>query len=293
MYQTAIISDIHDWHTDKIEYFLKKNGCTVTRLEFDDVKLNICKKNKFFFNKNIQKLDAVWVRFLNGQSLEEITTKLTYLHLLNDLNIYIHNSAVTLEKTVDKVRTTGLLKLNGILSPDTEIWIGQKKKRIVTNVSLLKPIFGSQGKGIKLIKKNTDLSKIESAGNVYYLQNFIGELKDQKFSDLRILVSNHKVIASMKRESKSFLTNVYQGASYNRIKISCEIIKLAEKISRVFKLGYGGIDIKINNKNIFILEINGIPSWKNINKLYKRDLTEKLVQDFIKIIKKFKKCQSN
>ena len=94
-------------------------------------------------------------------------------------------------------------------------------------------------------------------------------------------------------KSENFLTNVYQGASYNRIKISCEIIKLAEKISRVFKLGYGGIDIKINNKNIFILEINGIPSWNNINKLYKRDLTEKIVQDFIKIIKKFKKCQSN
>jgi len=110
MYQTAIISDIHDWHTDKIEYFLKKNGCTVTRLKFGDIRLKFCGGKKIFFNKNLQKLDAVWVRFLNGQSLEEITTKLTYLHLLDNLNIYIHNSALTIEKTVDKVRTTGLLK---------------------------------------------------------------------------------------------------------------------------------------------------------------------------------------
>jgi RimK family alpha-L-glutamate ligase len=293
MFQTAIISDIHDWHTEKIEYFLKKNGCVVTRLKFNEIKLSFCADKKTFFNKNIHKLDAVWVRLLNGKSLEEITTKLTYLHLLHDLNIYIHNSAVAIEKTVDKVRTTGLLKINGIPSPDTDIWIGRKKKNNVTNDSLLKPIFGSQGKGIILVKKNTNLSGVKGIGDVYYLQNFIGELKDQKFSDLRILVSNHKVIASMKRESKSFLTNVYLGASYHKTKISSETVKLTEKISRIFELGYGGIDIKIKNKKIFILEINSIPSWKNINKLYKKDLTEKLVKDFIKIIKKFKKCQSN
>ena len=293
MYQTAIISDVHDWHTEKIEFFLKKNECNVTRLKFRDIELKFTENKKFFFNKNIQKLDAVWVRFLNGQSLEEITTKLTYLHLLNDLNIYVHNSALTIEKTVDKVRTSGLLKINRILSPDTHIWVGEKKKKIIEKDSLLKPIFGSQGKGIILVKKNTNLSEIKSSGNVFYLQNFVGKIKDQKFSDLRVLVSNHKVIASMERESNSFLTNVYQGASYHRVRISSEIIKLSEKISRIFKLGYGGIDIKIIKKKSFVLEINSIPSWKNINKLYKRDLSEKLVQDFIKIIKNFKKCQSD
>jgi len=293
MYQTAIISDVHDWHTEKIEFYLKKNECNVTRLKFSDIKLNVNENKIFFFNKNIQKLDAVWVRFLNGQSLEEITTKLTYLHLLNELNIYVHNSALTIEKTVDKVRTSGLLKINRILTPDTHIWIGEKKKKIIKKDSLLKPIFGSQGKGITLVKKNTNLRDMKSSGNVFYLQNFVGEIKDQKFSDLRVLVSNHKVIASMERTSESFLTNVYQGASYHRVQISSEIIKLSEKISRIFKLGYGGIDIKIIKKKNFVLEINSIPSWKNINKLYKKDLSEKLVKDFIKIIKNFKKCQTN
>ena len=129
MYQTAIISDIHDWHTEKIEFFLKKNECNVTRLKFRDIKLSLKENKKKIFNKNIQKLDAVWVRFLNGQSLEEITTKLTYLHLMNELNIYVHNSALSIEKTVDKVRTSGLLKINKILSPDTHIWISEKKKK--------------------------------------------------------------------------------------------------------------------------------------------------------------------
>ena len=140
MYQTAIISDVHDWHTEKIEFFLKKNECNVTRLKFCDIELNFNENKNFFFNKNIQKLDAVWVRFLNGQSLEEITTKLTYLHLLSELNIYVHNSAITIEKTVDKVRSSGLLKINRILSPDTHIWISGKKKKIIKKDSLLKPL---------------------------------------------------------------------------------------------------------------------------------------------------------
>ena len=113
------------------------------------------------------------------------------------------------------------------------------------------------------------------------------------YSDFRVLVSNHRVIASMKRESKDFLTNVFQGASYSKIELNENVLKLAEKVSKIFKLGYGGIDIKINNNKVFVLEVNSIPSWKNIDKLYSIDLTEKLVNDFVKIIKKFKKCQNN
>ena len=49
MYQTAIISDVHDWHTEKIEFFLKKNECNVTRLKFSDIELNFNENKKFFF----------------------------------------------------------------------------------------------------------------------------------------------------------------------------------------------------------------------------------------------------
>ena len=63
---------------------------------------------KFHFNKKLEILTCIWVRFIKSGSLEEITTKLTFLHLLEKEGIYIHNSASVIEKTVDKVRTTGL-----------------------------------------------------------------------------------------------------------------------------------------------------------------------------------------
>ncbi len=290
MYSIAIISDLHDWHSKEIEYHLKKKNCEVIKLSFNEIELNFSKNKKIFFNKNLHHIDGAWVRFINSGSLEEITTKLTFIHLLKDSKVYTHNSAETIEKTVDKVRTTGILKINGIDSPDTIVWINKKDKKIKFN-SLLKPIFGSQGKGIQLLKKGELPSKVSSVGNVYYLQKFLGSIDDKKFCDLRVLVSNHKVIACMKRTSRHYLTNIYQGAEFQKGKLSKNLTYLSEKISKCLGLGYGGIDFKSLNQKNYILEVNGVPSWKTINKLYKKDLSKTLVDDFIVKVKKFKQCR--
>ncbi len=292
MLQTAIISDLHDWHTEKLSFFLKKFGCKVKKLKFSDVRINISSKKKFF-NSSLHNVDAVWVRYFDKGSLEEITTKLTFLHLLKELNIYIHNSADVIEKTVDKVRTSGLLKVYGLNGPNTEVWIGGGREFNLKKPTLMKPIFGSQGKGIKLLKKQSEIKNLLPSGNVYYMQSFLGKSSEKNFSDIRVLVSHHKVVASMKRESKQFLTNVYQGAFQKKIELSEDIKEIAEKISKILNLGYGGIDFKIYKKKVYILEVNSIPSWKHLDKLYKKDISEKLVKDFIKITKMFKKCHNN
>ena len=130
MLQTAIISDLHDWHTEKLSFFLKKFGCKVKKLKFSDVRINISSKKKFF-NSSLHNVDAVWVRYFDKGSLEEITTKLTILHLFKESNIYVHNSADVIEKTVDKVRTTGILGINGIYTPKTTVWFASKKNKSI------------------------------------------------------------------------------------------------------------------------------------------------------------------
>ena len=44
-------------------------------------------------------------------------------------------------------------------------------------------------------------------------------------------------------------------------------------------------DLKFDKKKIAILEINGIPSWKGMQKIEKKNITEILVKDFLKKIK--------
>tara|TARA_Y100001978_G_scaffold122413_1_gene109190 strand:- start:297 stop:446 length:150 start_codon:yes stop_codon:yes gene_type:complete len=48
----------------------------------------------------------------------------------------------------------------------------------------------------------------------------------------------------------------------------------------------GGIDLKITKNDVFVLEINSVPSWKAMQKISKINISEKLVKDFIRNVKK-------
>ena len=287
----AIISDLHDWHSDQIEFFLKQHRFKTLKVTFQELKFSF-KKNKIFFENNnlLNNINGIWVRFLKNGTIEEITTKLTILHLLDESKIYVHNSGLTIEKTVDKVRTTGILELNNIKSPETTIWFARNKKNLNNNFCnetkyLVKPIFGSQGKNIFLVNNFNELRKINAVGEVFYLQKFI-ESQEKEFTDIRVLVSNHSVISSMERYSNHFITNVFQGAKYRQIILKKNIKDLCIKLSKIFKLGYGGIDLKITKNDVFVLEINSVPSWKAMQKISKINISEKLVKDFIRNVKK-------
>ena len=291
MQTIAIISDHHDWHSNQLEFFLKQNKFKTIKVTFEELKFSF-KKNKILFenNKLLNNVSGVWVRFLKNGTIEEITTKLTILHLLDESKIYVHNSGLTIEKTVDKVRTTGILEANNIKSPKTTIWFEKNKKNFNNNFCmgkkyLVKPIFGSQGKNIFLVKNLNDLKNIKATGEIFYLQEFI-ESQKKEFSDVRVLVSNHKVISSMERYSNHFITNVFQGAKYRQVFLKKNVKDLCIKISKIFKLGYGGIDLKITAKDIFVLEINSVPSWKAMQKISRVNISERLVKDFINNIKK-------
>ena len=291
MQTIAIISDHHDWHSYQLEFFLKQNKFKTIKVTFQELKFSF-KKNRIFFenNKLLNNIGGVWVRFLKNGTIEEITTKLTILHLLDESKIYVHNSGLTIEKTVDKIRTTGILEVNNIKSPETTIWFAKNKENLNNNFCkgikyLVKPIFGSQGKNIFLVNNLNELKKIKAIGEVFYLQKFI-ESQEKEFTDIRVLVSNHNVISSMERYSNHFITNVFQGAKYRQIILSKNIRDLCIKISKIFKLGYGGIDLKITKNDIFVLEINSVPSWKAMQKISKINISEKLVEDFIRNIKK-------
>lgn len=281
MYTIAIVGDIHDWHTQQIEFNLKKKKCKVLKIKYEDLNANFNKKEKFFLNEELKEIDGVWLRFIKNGTLEEITTKLTFMHLIESQGIYIHNSPQTIEKTVDKVRTSGILKINNILAPDTKVTLKNSIKIEENRNYLLKPIFGSQGKNIVLIENISKLKKTNPAGNVYYLQEFIGNINEKEFWDIRILVSKHRPISIMKRTSKKIFTNVFQGATTQKISLNKELVSLSEKVSKLFNLGYGGIDIKFYNKKYFVLEVNSIPSWKGIQEIENKNISQILVNDFL------------
>jgi RimK family alpha-L-glutamate ligase len=146
-----------------------------------------------------------------------------------------------------------------------------------------KPLFGSQGEGIRRIEKMTDLLWLTSSHGIYYLQRFV-QCAGDGYADKRVFVVNGKVIAAMRRHGgKSWLNNVARGATCEAIeKVDDNLAQLAIKATAVLKMDYAGVDIiKDINGNYTIIEVNSIPAWKGLESVCDVTVADHLAADLI------------
>ena len=167
--KVIIFSDSHDWHSNELKKELKKLKCKVFCLSLDDCFINTNIKNNILipgFSKNLP--DGCFIRTIGKGTFQQITRRLTILHVLKKLKVVLFNDVNCIEKATDKSMTTFLLSHNKINTPDT--WVPEKlqvAKKILKKLKkkklygIWKPLFGSQGKGLRVIKRNK-LKKIAS-----------------------------------------------------------------------------------------------------------------------------------
>jgi len=288
-----IFSDSHDWHSNQLKKELKKLKCIVSCLSLDDCFIKTTSKNNIFipgFSKNLP--DGCFVRTIGKGTFQQITRRLTILHVLKELKVVLFNDVNCIEKATDKSMTTFLLSHNKINTPDT--WIPEKlieAKKILKKLKkkklhvIWKPLFGSQGKGLKIIKNN----KIkQNSEQVYYLQKLEDiKIKSQReWRDFRILICNNKIIASMIRKNKKKITNIGQGGSPFNFKASEKIKKISIKASKLVNADYAGIDIiKDKYGNLKVIEINSIPAWKALQKTTNKNIAYILAKTFLTKLK--------
>ena len=136
-------------------------------------------------------IDNVIVRFIPGGTLEEIVFFLNILKILEAMGIKVINTANSIEGTVDKLYTSYLLNNNNIKTPATYVMRNYEEAcRFIRDDSnnsawIYKPLFGSQGDNIKLIKSYHDLDTFENLSNIYYFQKY---LENSISHDFRVLV---------------------------------------------------------------------------------------------------------
>ena len=90
----------------------------------------------------------------------------------------VWNDARAIERCVDKSMTSFLLARAGVPTPPT--WTMESAERARALVEreaprgplVLKPLFGAQGRGLRLIRQAGRLAGPRSVAGVYYLQRF-------------------------------------------------------------------------------------------------------------------------
>lgn len=232
--------------------------------------------------------EGAFVRFIPGGSFEEVTLYLGVLHAMRELGVTVWNDARAIERCVDKSTTTFFLQKASVPTPRTFAGVDRTRAeeivvRLVAEGHRLveKPLFGAQGKGLRLIASPDDLSPPEDVNGVYYLQEFIPGAQEH-FQDWRLFVCAGRVISAMVRHGSSWITNIKQGARAEAAIASQELVDLALRSAASVGADYAGVDIiQAQDGRFLVLEVNSMPAWNGLQRVSRTRISDHVVDAFL------------
>jgi tetrahydromethanopterin:alpha-L-glutamate ligase len=286
----AIFTDDPGWHGKVLNQAFSRLGFSCDYVSLTECRLNIDRQSIPVVIPGFEQAlpDAVFVRGVPGGSLEEVVFYLDILHALKLLGVPVYNNGHAIERSVDKAMTSFLLQRAGLSTPST--WVLRSRDEAIDiaekelkagHYLLSKPLFGSQGEGIRRLEKMTDLFWLTASNGVYYLQRFV-HCRGEGFSDYRVFVINNVAVAIMRRCGKSWLNNVARGASCKAIDLEPKIAELAVKAVKTLEMDYAGVDIIEDRAGQYtIIEVNSIPAWKGLESVVNTNIAALLAEDLV------------
>ena len=279
-------SDREEWHIKRLLKELKKQGAEAYLLPITRFKTNIAAKpHASVRGYSVDDYDALIVRRVPGGTAEQVFYRMDALHRLEESGVRLFNPSRSIEKAVDKYYTSALLDEAGIKTPRTIVTESfneaMKGYDELEGDIVVKPLFGSLGMGITRISSEDIAYRVfralEMTKSVYYLQEYIHHGGE----DIRVFTIGDEVVASMKRVSENWKTNISIGGKAQPYEPSDEIKEIALKASRKLGLEYTGVDVMVSGDDIYVIELNSTPGWEGLQSVTETDMTARLVEHVI------------
>lgn len=172
----------------------------------------------------------------------------------------------------DKMRSLQVLSAAGLQVPATFLAVSPHDAvRAARHLGLypivVKLLESTHGVGVSLARNRYDLQKIATAyiqlqGRVI-VQEFIEEAKG---CDLRVLVVEGVVVASMERKAArgEFRANVHLGAETQTAQLTEEERSIALRAAQILDLDVAGVDIIRSLRGPLVMEVNASPGLEGI-----------------------------
>ena len=284
-----MFGDGRDWHGKSLSRAFKRRGITPLLAPLNQCGFSTETATGLAIPGLGDRLPkGAFVRFVPGGRFEEVTLYLGVLHALRELGVVVWNDARAIERCVDKSTTTFFLQRAGLLTPRTFVCVNRAEAEAIAAALLAeerklvqKPLFGAQGKGLRLISAIADLASPEEVNGVYYLQEFVPPAQ-KHHQDWRIFVCQGRVIAAMIRHGSSWITNIKQGARAKAAIASQELVDLAVRAASCVGADYAGVDIiQGPDGRFFVLEVNSMPAWNGLQRVSRIRISDHLVDVFL------------
>lgn len=290
MIRIAVVTDEPGWHGARLRAAFTARGATVRFLSLRDCALRLeTRSPRILLPGFADRLpDAVFVRGIAGGSLEEVVFRLDVLHALHEAGVPVYNDARAIERSVDKSLTSFLLARSGLPTPATLVTADPRSAQaFVQEIGaagrplVLKPLFGSQGTGLMLIRDPASLPEADAVNGIWYLQAFI-ESAPRGAADWRLLVAGGQVVAAVKRTSADWRTNVALGGRCHAAVPDRSARQMAERAADILGMSYAGVDLMRDRAGRWwVLEVNSIPAWRGLQRACGVDIAALLVDDLL------------
>ncbi len=291
-----IFTDDAGWHGEQLKQAFAARDVEAVFVSLQDCVIDLSgQKSKQQASIQIPHFNetpkAAFVRGVTGGTLQQITTRLNILHMLKMQGVSVYNDGRAIERTVDKAMTSFLLHQAGLPTPRT--WVCESRQQAHATIQthtknnqqlVIKPLFGSQGKGVRLLDARTalPLPMDNFVDGVFYLQEFIDT--GVKNYDYRVFVVNDRAVAAMRRSGTEWLHNVAQGAQC-KVTEETDVLNLALQAAKTLDIAYCGVDIiRDDEGRLWVLEVNSIPAWRGLQGVASVNIAQTLADDFLSLL---------
>ncbi len=286
--RVAVFTDKLDWHVEHLVAAFRALGAAPVAVRLSACRIDTTRENGLAIPGFRALPDLAVVRAIGDGSLEAITMRLGLLHALEALGVPLVNGARAIERCTDKSMASFLLARAGVPAPETFATQSLAQARALARREcprgplVMKPLFGAQGWGLRLIERESDLPSLEEARGVFYLQRFVGPDRPP-YEDMRVLVSRGAVVAAMRRRSSHWITNVRQGARPVLAEPTREERDMALAAAQAMGALIAGVDlIRDADGRPMALEVNSMAGWSGLQRVTPFSIAERLAADALR-----------
>jgi RimK family alpha-L-glutamate ligase len=279
--RVAILGEPHGWHVERLARAVAARGHAADLIRWDGLAAGIAADGaEWFLPAEIHAADVIAVRGMPGREphhdrLEEVVFRMDLLGRLAARGTPVVNPPAALEAAIDKYLSLCRLAAAGLPVPRTQVVQGTGQVldayRGLGGDCVLKPLFGSRGRGIVRIDTEAAAAAVAAMpSRVAYLQEFIPHAG----WDVRILVVGGRIF-SMRRLAPpgEWRTNISLGGTPQPFDPPAAWIEIAVRAASALGAEIAGVDLlPTPDGRIVVLEVNGVPAWRGLEEATGHDI---------------------
>lgn len=269
--RACLVGGVGGWHARRLATVLAARGLETASVAWHDLAATVEPGRTAVHPRALATADLVVARSMPSAAshqarLEEVIFRMDVLGRVAAAGIPVINPPRSLEMAIDKYLALIRLVEAGLPVPRTRIAqtaaAVEPLRRELGGRCVLKPLFGSGGKGLVRLEPGEPIAEAQAAGGVVYLQDYV----PHPGWDARVLVVGERLFAIRRRAAAGeWRTNLARGGRAERLDLPAEWGEMARRAAAAAGGSLIGVDLlPTADGQVVVLEVNAVPAWRGV-----------------------------